>query len=72
MRVRKTVIRLTLLCDACTDLTTRTLESIAAEMDTGDFLGDWDIESTTLVDPAKVESECVALRNDGSFFEEDQ
>lgn len=70
MSVRKTVIKLVLLCDERARPSEWTLESIASEMDTGDLLGKWNVESEALVPPAEVKAECEALGNDGLFFED--
>lgn len=72
--VRKTVIKLVILSGGCRgdiNPTDCSLEEIAREMDTGCFLGSWDIESDEDVPADKVKEECVKLRNDGTFFDED-
>jgi hypothetical protein len=71
-QVRKTVITLTVLSaadDRTSDPAYNSLEEIAHQMDTGCFLGDWFVQSSSIVPADKVENECVKLGNDGSFFD---
>ena len=73
-QICKTVIRLVVLSDkdgGSFDPSECSLEEIALSMDTGSFLGSWSVESNTILSSDKVEAECVAVGNDGTFFDED-
>ena len=72
--VRKTVIKVVVLSGGNRgdiDPTDCSLEEIAHEMDTGSFLGTWDIESTTVLPSEQIDDECSAVGNDGSFFQDE-
>ena len=69
--VRKTIIKMVVLSEETgIGPSDCSLEEIAREMDTGSFLGSWDIEATFILPTHKVEDECSAVGNDGSFFSE--
>ena len=73
-QVRKTIIKVVVLSEETRGAVTPSdcnLEEIAREMDMGSFLGSWDVESSAILPPDKIEEECAAVNNDGSFFTED-
>lgn len=71
MSIRKTVIKLVVLCESDMHPSEWSLQDIAEGIDTGPMLGQWSVESTDLVPKDRVQEECEALGNDGSFFPEE-
>ena len=70
-RVRKTIIELTVLSEVGDRPATWDLEAIVEAINTGPCLGDWKATQETIIPAEKVEAECQALHNDGSFFSGD-
>jgi hypothetical protein len=68
-RIVKTTIQLTVLHPADTSLDGQDILEIVHEMDTGEYLGTWQITNTRSVSPSSVAKECRAVGNDGTFFD---
>jgi hypothetical protein len=68
MKIRKTIIALTILHEADEKVEGLGLEHIAHQINEGGWLGGSAILSAEDLDPDKVSLECKALGNDGSFF----
>lgn len=78
MTIIKHVITVTVLRDAAAEGGERAipiedfyLSDIASNITDGPWLGQMAVISTEIVDPDKVEAECIALGNDGEFFNPD-
>lgn len=67
-QVRKTVLTLTILHPADEAVAGRSLDDIAAEIDSGGWIGSTALLSAQLVAPADLPAECHALGSDASFF----
>lgn len=70
--VKKTVITVVVLHRETDDIDGMDLEEIARGMRYENFLGEWQITSSTLVPESMLHDEQVALGNDGTFFENDE
>jgi hypothetical protein len=71
MNVQKKTITVTLLIDdsvSDSDMIAYSLEEIAREIDSGDWLGKWEVTSSVPVPDDQVQMECEAIGNDGTFF----
>jgi hypothetical protein len=66
--IRKTVLRITILHDGYEGVDSVPLEHIACQINEGDWLGAVELEYERDVRADEVRAECLALGNDGDFF----
>lgn len=69
-KVHKTIMQITILHPFDEAVDGEPLAYIAFQIDEGGWLGRSVVVYTTPVPHHEVEAECMALGNDGSFFEE--
>lgn len=68
--MKKTIIKVTVLHPDEYDLSGQSLKDISYEIDEGCWLGTSEIVSVQAVPADKLREECLALGNDGEFFQE--
>jgi hypothetical protein len=75
MNIKKITLTVTVLIDDNLSdveaIGNYSLETIASEIEQGDWLGSWNVDSIDDVPDDKVQEECEALGNDGTFFGSD-
>lgn len=70
MKIRKTIIQVTILHPIDDDVDGASLADIGYQIDEGSWLGQSKVLESTPVLNDQVEAECLALGNDGLFFAE--
>ena len=68
MKIRKTIVQVTVLHYQDENLSDVSLEDIAYQISEGDWLGTKAVVSSEIVPADKVRSESIAVGNDGEFF----
>jgi hypothetical protein len=68
-KIKRTVLKVTVLSDEDESPGSMDLADIAREMDTGSFVGEFETEKTEIIEGREaIEKACEDVRSEGGFF----